>query len=173
MTNRHRYIDRFDDDPALPMQDPQRVRKPQDVAERLNVPVAASTLEVADVGGAVDGSEIHDISAHMQVPAGISRMQDKRFGRAAQKRLNDIASEPHVLRFLVHDGAAIEVNLACRCASNLEPGLLQHPESREQNSLHLLRGQYLQRRPRVGQPRQRRKRGTGVSGRTAPFASTR
>ena len=47
VAHRHRDVDRLDDDAALPMQHAERVRKPEDVAERRNVAVTAAALEVA------------------------------------------------------------------------------------------------------------------------------
>ena len=46
---RHRYVDRLDHDAALPVQDAERVSELEDVAEGLEVAVATTALEVADV----------------------------------------------------------------------------------------------------------------------------
>jgi len=67
------------------------VGEPEDVAKPLEVAVATSALEIADVRGAGDGSEIDHMIADVQMPLGIAGMEHEALGRVGQMRLDDVA----------------------------------------------------------------------------------
>ena len=126
--DRHRHVDRLDDNATLPMQDAERMRQSQNIAETLQSAVAAAVLGVADVRCAVDGSEIHDVATDLQMTGGVTRMQNELLRCMGELGLNHLAPETHDLACLVHQGAAESKHVARRGAANFNPGLFQHPE---------------------------------------------
>jgi hypothetical protein len=67
--------------------------KPQDVAEALEIAVAASAFAIAEVRSAVDRPEMHHVVADVPVPLGIAGMKHEAFGCMGQLRLDQLAPE--------------------------------------------------------------------------------
>ena len=152
VARRDRDVDRLDDDPALPMQDPERVCQLQDVAKCLDVAVAPTTFKVGDVRGAGDRSEIDHIVAHMQVALRIAGVQIKAFRHVREGGLDDIAPQSNHLRLVINQSAGSAENIACCEAADLEARLLENPECRYQDLFELRGAQDFQRRPAVDEP---------------------
>ena len=149
MPDGHRHVDRLDDDASLPVQHAERVGEFQDVAEGLQIPVAAPALHVADIRRAVYRTEVDHVAPDVQVTLAVARMQHEALRRVRELRQHEVATEAHHLGLLIHERARAPVELARRRAADFKSGFLQNLKGRRQNPLNLFTGQHLQRRPRV------------------------
>ena len=138
MARRDRHVHRLDHDAALPVQHAEHVGQLEDVAECLDVAIAASAFEVADVGGAGHGAEVDHVVADVQVPLRVARVQHEARRRVRELRLDELAPEPHHLRGIVHQRAGAAVHLAGGGAADLQARLLEHLEGGLQDPLDLL-----------------------------------
>src|SRR6185312_2526836 len=98
----HRQVDGLHYDPALPVQDAERVDEVQNVAEGFDVPVAPAVLPIVDVGRACHGTEIDHVAAHVQMPLGIAGVKYEGRRCELQVRSDDVAPEADQLRLFVH-----------------------------------------------------------------------
>src|SRR5262249_8900238 len=138
MAIRHRHVNGFDYDAALPMQHTERMRQLNDVAERGDVTVAPAVLAVADVRCAGDGPEVDDVVADVEMPRRIPRMQYETCRGLRELRLHDVAAETHHLRFVIHQRAGAPEGIARRGAADFEARLLEHPECGDEDAFNLL-----------------------------------
>jgi len=145
VADRHRHVDRLDDDATLPVQHAKRVGQPENVTKRGDVAEAAAMLGITDIGRTVDRTEVHHPPADVQVAFGIARMQHERAGSVRKLCFNEITADPHQLGFVIDDGAGQAEEFARRRTANLEPRLFEHAESRDENALHLFGAQDLER----------------------------
>ena len=171
VAGRDRHVHRLDHDAALPVQDAERVGELEDIAERLDVAVAPSALLVADVRSAGHRTEVDDVVADVQVARRVTRVQHEALGRVRELRLDQLAPQPHQLRGVVHQRAGAAIHLARRGAADLQARLLEHLEGGQQDAFDLLGRQDLERRPGIGEPRQRGERRTGGARRTRSAAA--
>ena len=95
-------------------------------------------------------------------------MQHKALGRVGQLRLDQIAPHADHLGGLIDQGPGAPIVVARLGVANLESDFLQDPKGAVHDSLDLLGGQDLQRRPGIAQAGDRRQRGTGGTCAHAP-----
>src|SRR5262249_21401801 len=160
----------FDHDPALPVQDTERVGELENVAESFDVTVTAPALEIADVRRAVHGAEIDDVIADVQVTGGVAGVQHEALRGERKLRLDQIAPEAHDLRRVIDQPSGAPIHTARRGAADLESRLLEHAERSLEDALDLLGAEDFEWRKAVREARQWSERGPARARRPAPFA---
>ena len=101
------------------MQDAQCVSQFEDIAECLDVTIAPTVLQIADIGRAVNRPKIHHIAADVQVSCGISSVQHELLRCVHPLRLDEIAAQADDLSLLIHQRPSATIHLARRGAANL------------------------------------------------------
>ena len=145
MADWYRHVDGFYDDAPLPVQDAERMRELEDVAERGDIAKATAALGITDVGGAVDRTEVHHPAADVQMPPGVACVQHEGLRRMGKLRLDEVAAEADLLCFVVDEGAGPAKHFTGRRTANLESSFLEDTERGNENPLDLLPRQDLER----------------------------
>ena len=100
-------------------------------------------------------------------------MQHEAFGCVGQLRFDQVAPQAHQLCVIVHQRAGAAIDITGRGAAYLKSGLFENPEGRYENALDLLGAEDFQRRPAIGEARQRRQRRPGGARGAAAVAPAR